>query len=84
MAPSLLFSRNTSMSLLFCGWTPPPHPRSASLNFPSLSAKMLRREGVWILGREERMKDIPFSPSSPNSGLKIRKEWKVGGGWELV
>ena len=40
------------------------------------------------------MKDIPFSPSSPNSGLKTRKEWKVrrvgaglvkrGGEWSVV
>ena len=79
MAPSLLFSRNTSLSLPFCGWTPPP-PQP---QFPFPFCENVKGRGGVDFGERRKDERHPFFPSS-NSGLKIKKEWKVGGGWGLV
>lgn len=55
----------------------PPLPQP---QFPFPFCENVKGRGGVDFGERRKDERHPFFPSPPNSGLKIRKEWKVVGG----
>lgn len=95
MAPSLLFSRNTSMSLLFCGWTPPPPPALRQPQFPFPFCENVKKRGGVDFGERRKDERHPFFPlfsqQWPKNKERMESGWgmgaglvKRGGEWSVV